>query len=266
MKLGLFQCGSDAASLAERLDRLHAAVTHERQTTGEGPAMVVCPELFASGYHIGDRLRERALAQNSPGFERIRESCRALDLTLVFGYPECEGTVLYNSAACIDRNGNLLANHRKRLNAPGSFEVEYFTEGAAPTLFTVSGMRCAILICYEVEFPEMVREVAMAGAQLVLVPTALASRWDVVASRVVPARAFENGVWVAYVNHAGTENGLEYLGGSTLAAPNGEVAVRADPLPALVCGTVDASHVGAAQRRLPYLRDVQRAGLARLPG
>ena len=188
MKLGLFQCGSDAASLAERLDRLHAAVTHERQTTGEGPAMVVCPELFASGYHIGDRLRERALAQNSPGFERIRESCRALDLTLVFGYPECEGTVLYNSAACIDRNGNLLANHRKRLNAPGSFEVEYFTEGAAPTLFTVSGMRCAILICYEVEFPEMVREVAMAGAQLVLVPTALASRWDVVASRVVPAR------------------------------------------------------------------------------
>lgn len=61
---------------------------------------------------------------------------------------------------------------------------------------------------------------AQQGAQLVLVPTALGAQWGHVADAVMPARAFENGVALAYANSAGTENGLEFLGVSVIVLPS----------------------------------------------
>jgi predicted amidohydrolase len=62
------------------------------------------------------------------------------------------------------------------------------------------------------EFPEIARACALQGADLIIVPTALAAEWEVVARAVVPARAFENGLFVAYANHAGEDQGYRYLG------------------------------------------------------
>lgn len=119
-------------------------------------------------------------------------------------------------------------------------------------------MTISILICYEVEFPEAVRIAAARGAEFVVVPTALVDQWGVVAERVVPARAFENGVWLAYANHAGHENGLDYLGGSKIVAPDGRIEADAGPQEELIVATIDPQRVKAAQQRLPYLRDYKK--------
>lgn len=116
-------------------------------------------------------------------------------------------------------------------------------------------MNIAIVICYEVEFPESIRNAAVAGAHLVLVPTALITKWDVVVSRVVPTRAFENGVWIAYANHAGHENGFDYLGASKIVAPNGEITVDAGTEEGLISAEIDLEKLKVAQARMPYLRD-----------
>ena len=130
--------------------------------------------------------------------------------------------------------------------------------GDRPTRLGFLGIEIALLICYEVEFPEAVRNAAVDGAQLVLVPTALVDQWGVVAERVVPARAFENGLWLAYANHAGHEQGFDYLGGSRIVAPDGRIEASAGSGEGLISAVIDTARVEAAQTRLPYLRDFRR--------
>lgn len=79
------------------------------------------------------------------------------------------------------------------------------------------------MICYDAEFPELARQAALRGADIILVPTAFAQQWVWVANQMMPTRGFENGVFLAYANHAGTENWLSYLGASFIAAPDGEI-------------------------------------------
>ena len=85
-----------------------------------------------------------------------------------------------------------------------------------------------MLICFDVEYPEAVRALAVRGAQLIAVPTSLMAPYDVVATTMVPARAAENQVYVAYANRVGREEGrFRYVGQSTVAGPSGEVVARA---------------------------------------
>jgi len=123
-------------------------------------------------------------------------------------------------------------------------------------VFDVAGFRCGILICYDAEFPEAVRALAQAGAELVIAPTALTKQWGVVAERVMPARAFENGVWLIYANHAGEENGTHYLGHSCIISPDGKDAARAGTGEQVITAKLDVESVAAAQKRIPYLKDV----------
>ena len=83
-------------------------------------------------------------------------------------------------------------------------------------------------------------------------PTALASQWEVVAHRVIPARAFENGVYVCYANHCGHENGIDYLGASCIVGPDGKDLARAGAGEQLLFARLERNRVAAARQRLPY--------------
>ncbi|MEM7067774.1 MAG: carbon-nitrogen hydrolase family protein [Pseudomonadota bacterium] len=252
MKVGIFQSAGGGCSPQERADRLSAAIK------GKGIDLVVCPELFISGYNVGIELTEQSDSSQGWHYQLMSEIACQNETGIIYGYPEREGNILYNSAACISPVGKLIANHRKRANSPGSFEEDYFTPADGMTIFTYEGMKVAVVICYEVEFPESIRQAACNGAQLVAVPTALVDKWRVVAERVVPTRAFENGVWVAYANHAGEENGFTYLGGSRIVDPDGVEAAKAGSSEELIVADISKDAVAAAQARLPYLRDFGR--------
>lgn len=252
MKAGIFQCAGGGLTPAQRLEKLAGALA---QQSPDAFDLLVCPELFMSGYAVGDALPELAETVDGPFAGRIRQLAQQHRTAIVYGYPERDGDTLYNSAACIDADGELLANHRKLMLPPG-FEADYFTAGAAPALFTLGGLRCAILICYDAEYPEAVRAMAQAGAQVVIVPTALSGSWPVVARQVMPTRAFENGVWLLYANHAGVEGAVSYLGESCIVAPDGQDAARAGAGEGLISAPLDAEQVAACQARLPYLRGV----------
>ena len=260
MKAGVFQCAGGGLTSAQRLDKL------AEQLAQQSLDLLVCPELFLSGYAVGDALPEMAESLgdragegifDGPFAGAVSELARQYNTAIVYGYPERDGDALYNSAACIGADGKLVANHRKLLLPPG-FEAEYFTNGSGLTLFELGGLRCAILICYDAEFPEMVRAAAQAGAQVVIVPTALNDAWAVVAEQVMPVRAFENGVWLLYANHAGTEGEISYLGGSCIAAPDGSDAARAGSEECVIAAELDAEQVQVSQARLPYLEGVQQ--------
>ena len=258
MRAAIFQCAAGGLDLDARLERLREAVIASQPDPDNRIELVLCPELFASGYNVGDALRTGASDPRGVLFDRFAELAQSLNTAIVYGYPERGDGCLYNAAAFVSADGELLANHRKRLNSPGSFEGDYFTPGEQATRLNYRGIEIALLICYEVEFPEAVRNAAVDGAQLVLVPTALVDQWGVVAERVVPARAFENGLWLAYANHAGHENGFDYLGGSRIVAPDGRIEASAGSGEELISALIDTARVEAAQTRLPYLRDFRR--------
>ncbi|WP_282608820.1 carbon-nitrogen hydrolase family protein [Pelagibius sp. Alg239-R121] len=251
MRSGIFQSAGGGLTPEQRFDRLSAALLKTQLD------LVVCPELFLSGYNVGESITELAEAFGGALTGQLTEIARHCGTAIVFGYPERDGNKIYNSAACIDSSGRLLANHRKLLLPPG-FESQYFTSGGGLTLFELNGIRCSILVCYDAEFPEAVRASAEAGAQVVLVPTALVDNWGSVAYQMMPTRAFENGVWLLYANHAGQENGSCYLGASCIVAPDGSDVVRAGDGEEVIAAELDIERVTAAQVRLPYLKDLQR--------
>jgi predicted amidohydrolase len=249
MKLGVFQAACGGCGFETRLSRLDRALS-------DAPCdLVVCPELFATGYHIDGLhadLAEPAEGKFFKGFAALAEKHGCI---IAYGYPEDAPDGPFNSAAVVSADGQLLANHRKRLPSPNSFEETSFVPSASDTLFEMGGFSVAVAICYEIEFPETARKAAQAGADLLIVPTALVEAWPVVAEQVVPTRAFENGIWVAYANHGGTELAYTYLGGSRIVAPNGTQPAVADAAETLITATIDKDAVKAAQARLPYLRD-----------
>lgn len=248
LRVGVYQCDAAGLAKAERLQRL------SRHLAGRALDVVVCPELFMSGYNVGDDLGRLAEPAGGPFRAAVAGIARAAGSTVVYGYPERAHGRLYNAAQAVAPDGTSLANHRKRMNSPGSFEEDHFATGARHTDFLWRGARIAIVICYEVEFADSVRFAAERGAGLVCVPTALAAKWRPVAERMIPTRAFESGVWIAYANHGGAENGLCYLGGSRIAGPDFADAAVAGAGEAFLEAEIDLSP-GAA---LPYARDLPK--------
>ena len=228
----------------------------------EGADLLLLPELFITGYNIGAKVKAWSETINGVYAKQIEALCLQHSIAIHYGFSEkvnLDGghSRIYNSANCISHDGIRLAGHRKLLLPPG-FEGDHFTAGNGFETFIINGFKIGTLICYDAEFPENFRYIAQQGVDLVLVPTALSSQWDVVAHKVIPTRAFENGMFVCYANQAGIENGLEYLGASCIVAPDGTEIQRAGSSSEFLRATLLKSQVAEAQQRLPYLQDMRR--------
>jgi 5-aminopentanamidase len=249
LRAAIYQYECRDESPTERLQRLDRMLDAHRSKLD----LIICPELFLSGYNVGDRIRQLAEPHDGPFARAAGELAKKHGTALIYGYPEQSGSVTYNAAACIDRDGRAIAHHRK-LRLPNAFEKSYFTTGDAYTLFDLNGWSIAILVCYDVEFPEAVRACAARGAQLVVAPTALKKEWAFVARSMIPTRAFENRFFVAYANYCGREGTFEYLGESCFAGPDGGV-IAGGSTEALVVATLSADDITAARQALTYLDD-----------
>lgn len=258
LRLALFQYaareGEDAAARLERLDAAAA------DAATRGARLLVTPEMFASGYMVApERIRAAAEGADGPFARGVAAVARRHGLAIAYGGPEAAaGGAVANTVRCIDADGAVLAEHRKiRLAGPGERAV-YVPGSAGPgTVFELGGLRMALLICYDVEFPELVRARALAGAEVLLVPTALVREHPFVARHMVPTRAFENGVFVAYCNYAGREGSAAYLGESVVAGPEGTVAAIAGDTETLLIADVDRAAIERARSILPYLDDAR---------
>lgn len=250
MRVGIFQPAAVPSTPGQRLDRLDAALATE-----VGLDLVVCPELFLSGFSAPELIAQGAEPRDGPSSRAAALIAAKHHVALVYGYAEAAGGRLYNSALYLSKSGDKRVNHRKRV-LPTPYEKNLFSVGGEASIFTLDGgLKAALLICYEVEFPEAVRASAVAGAELVIVPTALGVDWRVVSRQVIPSRAFENGVFLVYANHAGQEGSMDYIGDSVIVSPLGEDLARAGCGETLIAADIEPSDLPAIRRRLPFLRD-----------
>jgi len=229
-----------------------------------GAELLVTPELGTSGYALGARFEELAEGRDGSIVGALTEVAADCGLAICAGFPEREGNQVFNTSVLIRPDGT--AEFYRKSHLYGDGERAAFVPGAdAPHVFDLNGIKTGMLICYDVEFPENVRTLALAGAELILVPTALPqgiiSRR--IADTVVPTRAFENGVFLVYADLCGEENGFSYGGRSVILGPDGDELARAGVKETLLVADVDPAAYDDARAQNPYLIN-RRPGLYRL--
>ncbi len=221
LTLALWQCPY-AGSPSQALLRLDAAA---QQARAQGAELLLCPEMSLTGYQIGAN-GVAALAEPADGAlaQAVAAIAQRHGIAIVYGYSEqnAHGKP-WNAVQFIDADGQRLANYRKT-HLFGDVDRAQFSPGPqAPAVFGWRGWRLGLLICYDIEFPEPARGLALQGADLVLVPTANMIQFDEVQRVLLPARALENRLFVAYANACGREGDTTYGGLSTVCGPDGAV-------------------------------------------
>ncbi|WP_133916340.1 carbon-nitrogen hydrolase family protein [Streptomyces sp. NBC_00582] len=257
MRTALLQSSGRPGSAVENLKVLDEAAG---RAAAAGAGLLVAPEMFLTGYAIGDDIARLAEPADGDWADAIAELAARHGIAVAYGYPERSGETVYNSAQLVSADGTRLANHRKT-HLFGCFERDHFTPGERTVVQAeLDGLTVGLLICYDVEFPENVRAHALAGTDLLLVPTAQMHPFQFVAESMIPVRAFENQMYVAYVNRVGQEGEFEFVGLSTLAGPDGVARARAGRGEQLVFADADPAFLAASREANPYLRD-RRPGL-----
>ncbi len=262
MKIAVFQCESRSSDVAGNLARISDAAL---EAARNGAKFLICPEMMLSGYRIGREAIERlAEPVDGPSAASVAAIASGAGIHIAYGYPERCDRVVYNSAQLIGADGRRYLNYRKT-HLFGDDERGAFTAGAGQwAIVDIDGWRTGLLICYDVEFPEAVRALALEGADLVLVPTALMAPYDAVARLVVPARAVENQLYVAYANYCGREADLTYCGLSVIAGPDGGINCQAGDVAGLIYAELDVDALARSRALNPYLRDRKPDRYARL--
>jgi len=250
-KIAVYQGDSLHGDIAGSLAVMRKTATF---AASQGAGLVIFPEMFLTGYNIGGAVFKLAEPSDGPSLAAAAAIARETKVALLYGYPERSGDRIFNSALLVNSAGGGIANYRKT-HLYGSEENRVFQRGDSLLVAELDGLKVGILICYDIEFPEAVRLLALAGAELIAVPTALIQPFDIVAQTLVPARAFENQVYVAYAGMCGREGGLGYCGLSCIVGPDGQDLARAGTGPALLFADIDPAAISRGRQSNPYLSD-----------
>ena len=253
MIIALYQGAGKPTEVEENLKIIHAKSV---SAADQGADLIIFPELFLSGYNIGQTVQDLAQQADGPACQQAAQIAREANIAILYGYPERLDTEVYNSALLIDRNGDTRANYRKT-HLYGSYEKSFFKPGDTLLIAELEGLNIGILICYDVEFPEAVRALTYAGADLIAVPTALMEDYCRVAEHIVPTRAYESEIYVAYVNRCGSEGDTIYCGRSCLVGPDGREILRASKSEDLLIAVIDKKANAEERETNPVLKDLR---------
>ncbi|PSL37670.1 putative amidohydrolase [Labedella gwakjiensis] len=225
-----------------------------REAASRGARLLVTPEMFVTGYNIGERLAPLATADL---VDRVAAIAAEAGIGIVAGLPEPlpDGGIA-NALVLVDADGAALLRYRKT-HLFGDLDRSLFEAGdALPGVVEIDGVRVSLLICYDVEFPETVRAASLAAADVVIVPTAQMEPYAHIAERLIPVRAWENQVHLVYVNRVGSEGDLTYVGRSSMVSPAGEILDSLDSTSTgLMIATIDPEVTRRARQENPYLAD-----------
>jgi N-carbamoylputrescine amidase len=251
-----------------------------RQAASQGAHLVLLQELHNTRYFCqSENTANFDLAESIPGptTHRLSELSSELGIVIVASLFERRAAGLYhNTAVVIENDGTVAGQYRKMHipDDPGFYEKFYFTPGDtgfAPITTSVGTL--GVLVCWDQWFPEAARMMALAGADLLLYPTAIG--WDSSDSEEEQGRqrdawitsqrahAIANGIPVLSCNRTGHEpdptgagNGIQFWGSSFVAGPQGEILAKAGADTAAVLVTeLDLQRSEQVRRIWPFFRD-----------
>ena len=264
MRVALAQLEIEGGAVEANRERAVEAVS---TAADRGADLVALPEIFNVGYFAFDAYQRAAEPVEGPTLGHIADAARDHDIGVLAGSivedlaatesvetPADEG--LANTSVLFDREGERLAVYRKHhLFGYESAEAKMLVPGEELGVAEFEGTTVGMTTCYDLRFPELYRDIAEAGADLVLVPSAWpyprVEHW-----KLLPrARAVENQFFVATVNGAGDFEEASLLGRSTAYDPWGTTLASTGDDPDLVVTNVDTTRVESVREEFPAWRD-----------
>ena len=223
-----------------------------------GARMAVFPEVFLPGYNRPDLHKSLAQPIGGDWTKRLSALAKQTGCGITIGWAEADGDEIYNAATCFDETGVQLAHYRM-IQLYGPMEQASFDFGDSYTVFDLWGRKAALLICYDVEFPQHCIALAAQGVSLILVPTANPRGFEYVSTTLVPARAAEMRLTIAYANFCGPEGDITFGGHSVIVGP--------DAKPLAMAGTGETllvTDLNAVEDIDPTILSQQRADYRRV--
>ena len=250
-----------------REDNIQKALKMMAHAAQAGAELVVFPEMsvdpFFPQYRADKAYFDWGVPVPGPLTDRFQALAVELGLATVINlYERAAPGRYYDCSPVFSTDGSYLGKQRMThiLEGPGYNERYYYWEGdSGYPVFDLGPVRIGVAICYDRHFPELMRALALGGAELIVVPTATASLeaefravWEI----EMQAAAIANGVFVAVANRAGLDDTLHFFGCSFVVDPYGRVLRRApEDDVALLVADLHLDLVEAARRDMPFLRD-----------
>ncbi len=259
IKLALAQISSKRENKKENLQKIEKVT---KKAKGQDADLIIFPELSLTGYVLHDQIYELAEIIPGPSTKKIVELAKKTGLHIIFGMPELSEktrATIYNTAVFVGPNGYIGKYRKMYLPTHSVFEEKrYFRPGYQPAAFNTPVGNIGIFICYDIFFPEVFRLTRLKGAELMVCisasPAVRRSYFEILTA----ARALENTAFLAYVNLAGLEDGLQFWGGSRLLGPTGDLLAKAEyDEEDLVFSEVDYSDIRHVETFIPTLRDLR---------
>lgn len=226
MKISCVQMNMTFAQPEENFQRAERLV---RQAAQEKPDVIVLPETWNTGFFPREGLAalcDTDCARVKAVFSRL---AREENTAIVAGsVSNARAGRIYNTACVFDRSGAQVGEYDKTHLFSPMGEGEAYTPGERLCRFTLDGVRCALLICYDIRFPELTRTLAVEGLDVLF----LVAQWPAARSAhlraLVTARAIENQMFLVCCNSCGQAGDTVYGGGSVLLDPWGRELASAD--------------------------------------
>ena len=226
MKVACIQMDMKFARPEENYDK--AEILIDRAIEGRADT-VVLPETWNTGFFPHEKLEKLADRKGILTKTVLRDIAREKGVNIVGGsVATLRDDGVYNTAYVFDREGNCVAEYDKTHLFSPMDEDKFFKKGDHLSTFMLDGIRCGIIICYDIRFPELTRTMTVKGLDMLFV----VSQWPLVRvphlEALTKARAIENQAFVVCCNSAGTAGETVYGGNSSVHDPWGNVISHAN--------------------------------------
>ena len=253
MRVSCIQMNVAAGKPEQNFTRAEALL---RKAARKKPEVIVLPETWNIGF--APRSIDPALADGDGARTKTLLSALAkeLNVNIVAGsVVTLKKGRLQNTAYVFSRAGECVTEYDKTHLFSPSGEAEVFTAGDKLARFTLDGVPCGIVICYDIRFPELVRSLALEGMDILFVVAQWPKSRRKQLNCMLRARAIENQCYAVLMNGCGEANEVRFGGGSTIVDPLGETLAIAGGSERIIFAELDLSLLGPMRAALPVLED-----------
>jgi len=222
----------------------------------DAPDVLVLPETWNTGFFPRENLASFCDEDSQAVKNRIGSLAKKYHVNIVAGsVSNLRNGKIYNTACVFDREGKCIAEYDKTHLFSPMGEDGFYEKGGHLCRFTLDGVCCGLIICYDLRFPELTRALALQGMDILFV----VSQWPEVRIghlvALCAARAIENQCYVVNCNACGTAEQTVYGGSSAIYAPLGQVLVHAGGTEEIITADCELDSLPALRSAIPVFAD-----------
>lgn len=220
------------------------------------PDVLVLPETWNTGFFPKENFCEQCCLDGENVKLEIGSLAKKYSVNIVAGsVSNIRDNKVYNTSFIFNREGKCVAEYDKTHLFTPMGEDNFYTPGDHICHFELDGVKCGVIICYDLRFPELARKLALEGIDVLFV----VSQWPKVRINhlriLTTARAIENQIFIACSNSCGSANGTEYGGFSAIVDPFGETLVLAGGKEEIISAECDIKILSQIRESIPVFMD-----------